>query len=134
MPRVIYSRFAIWQSWWSSRQKEEIEIFKLIGLFSGLLSDQLIFCGGFDNNNQESRDCWSFNLGSSAWREIEHLPQATAYASEVVINGRFYVIGGLYQRDYLGTVQMYDGSQWTLEVLLILSLPNIDFFLCRTVS
>lgn len=89
-------------------------------MFSGVLSSQIIFCGGFDSNNQESSDCWSLSLGSSAWTEVEDMPQATAYASEVVINDKFYVIGGLYQRDYLGTVQIYDGSHWTLEVLLIL--------------
>ena len=101
-------------------------------LFSGLLMGMIMFCGGIDNNDEESDSCWQLSSDSFSWSRTIPLPQAVAYAASVCVSNfmskispwqfqtvqknKFYVIGGMYRRDYYGIVQVFDGVQWTLEV------------------
>lgn len=90
-----------------------------IGGVAGVLSFLIIFCGGFDDMMQVSGDCWILRLGETQWSPGERLPQPTVYAAQVVANEKFYVVGGLYQRNYLNTVQVFDGQKWHTEAGLV---------------
>jgi len=87
-----------------------------IGGVAGLLtSTLLLFCGGLNSNKQATTECWFHSKNSGGWTTAPSMPQPAAYAAQAISDRKFYVIGGLYNQEYLGTVQVFDGSRWSLS-------------------
>ena len=58
-----------------------------LGAAAGLLEAGVLLCGGLGQDQTAKSSCWLLNLGSSAWKAVEPLPQATAFPAYAALRG-----------------------------------------------
>ena len=72
----------------------------------------VLLCGGLGEDQTAKSSCWLLNLGSSAWKVVESLPQATAFPAYAVLADQLYVAGGVtsLKAAALNDVQAYSAK------------------------
>lgn len=71
---------------------------------AGALGGHVIVAGGEMTSGSPTADAWSFDPASGAVTRLPSLPAPTDHAPGAVLNGRFYLLGGLRRGAFSSTI------------------------------
>jgi hypothetical protein len=71
---------------------------------AGALAGHVIIAGGETTSGTPTADAWSFDPASGAVTRLPSLPAPTDHAPGAVLNGRFYLLGGLRRGSFSSTI------------------------------
>ena len=87
------------------------------GATGGYVNDQVIICGGYDEENyhESLNECYTLKKGESTWTLLGNLQDERKGATSIVMDNSLYVIGG----GECGTIESIsiDGEVNQIEVL-----------------
>ena len=81
------------------------------GAMTDTLAEEILLCGGRDNEGTIRDDCLAYNFTSNTWAEHSLLLAPREEAACTVVDNKMFVLGGVVDSEMTASVEVWDDAQ-----------------------